>query len=447
MLPIADLADQLHQQQVTSLELVEDCLSRIEDEQGEGPRTILFCDPEKVRFTARKIDQLRKLGKFVAPLAGIPISVKDLFDVTGEITTAGSIFLKKSPPAKVDAPSIKRLRDAGLILIGRTNMTEFAYSGLGLNAHYGTPRNPFDRKIGRIPGGSSSGAAVSVTDGMAAAAIGTDTGGSVRIPSALCGLVGFKPTARRIPTDGVYPLCPSLDSIGPLATSVNCCALLDDVLSGASPKPINSSTISTLKLAVPQTLVLNNLDPNVSSAFEIAVKKLSMAGAKITDIPFKPLDDIPKINANGGIYAEAWAVHKEQFNESRHFYDPRVAARIEKTQNITSEEYEAVLRARKTLIAEANKITSNFDALILPTTPSSAPKIIDLENDSEAYIDMNSRMLRNSFCFNFLDRCGLSIPIHPPGSAPCGLMIVGETMGDRELLGIGQAIEKVVKLS
>ncbi|MGA0315999.1 MAG: amidase family protein, partial [Alphaproteobacteria bacterium] len=196
-----------------------------------------------------------------------------------------------------------------------------------------------------------------------------------------------------------------------------------------------------------QTLVLNNLDSNVASAFETAVENLSLAGAKITDIPFKPLDDIPRINANGGIYAEAWAVHKEHFNESRHFYDPRVAARIEKTQNITSEEYEAVLRAREILIAEANRITNNFDALILPTTPSSAPKIIDLENDSEAYIEMNVRMLRNCFCFNFLDRCALSIPIHAPGSAPCGLMIVGETMGDRELLGIGQAIEKVVKLS
>ena len=447
MLPIADLVDQLNRGQVTSLELIERCLEQIADERGEGPRTILFCDPEKARFIAKKIDQLRKSGKFVAPLAGIPISVKDLFDVTGEVTTAGSIFLKKAPPAKVDAPSIKRLRDAGLILIGRTNMTEFAYSGLGLNAHYGTPRNPFDRKIDRTPGGSSSGAAVSVTDGMAAAAIGTDTGGSVRIPSALCGLVGFKPTARRIPTDGVYPLCPSLDSIGPLATTVNCCALLDDVLSGASQTPINSPTVSTLQLAIPQTLVLNNLDSNVASAFETAVKNLSKAGAKITDIPFKPLGDIPRINANGGIYAEAWSVHKEQFYESRQFYDPRVAARIEKTQSITSEEYEAVLRARKILIAEANRITNNFDALILPTTPSSAPKIIDLENDSEAYIAMNVRMLRNSFCFNFLDRCALSIPIHAPGSAPCGLMIVGETMGDRELLGIGQAIEEIVRFS
>ena len=447
MLPIADLADQLNQGQVTSLELVERCLERIADEKGEGSRTILFSDQAKVRFTAKKIDQFRKSGKFVAPLAGIPISVKDLFDVAGEITTAGSILLKKSTSARVDAPSIKRLRDAGLILIGRTNMTEFAYSGLGLNAHYGTPRNPFDRKSGRIPGGSSSGAAISVTDGMAAAAIGTDTGGSIRIPSALCGLVGFKPTARRISTDGVYPLCPSLDSIGPLATTVNCCALLDDILSGASPKPINIPKVSTLHLAVPQTLVLNNLDSYVASTFEAAVKNISMAGAKITDIPLNCLDEIPRVNSNGGIYAEAWTVHKDQFNESRHLYDPRVAARIEKTQNILAEEYRGVLRARKALISEANKITSNFDALILPTTPSSAPKIIDLERDGEAYTEMNTRMLRNSFCFNFLDRCALSIPMHAPGSAPCGLMIVGETLGDRELLGIGQAIEEVVNFS
>lgn len=447
MLPIATLADQLNRGQVTSLELVEKCLKRIADEKGEGVRTMLFCDPVSARSAAQKIDQLRKSGKFVGPLAGIPISVKDLFDVTRQITTAGSILLKNSPPAKVDAPSIKRLRDAGLILIGRTNMTEFAYSGLGLNAHYGTPRNPFDRKIGRIPGGSSSGAAISVTDDMAAAAIGTDTGGSIRIPSALCGLVGFKPTARRISTDGVYPLCPSLDSIGPLATTVNCCALLDDILSGTFPKPIKPSKVSALQLALPQTLVLNDLESNVATAFDSAVKKLSIAGAKITEISFKCLDDIPRINSKGGIYAEAWTVHKDQFNGSRHLYDPRVAARIEKTQNILVEEYRGVLRARKTLISEANKITSNFDALILPTTPSSAPKIIDLERDGEAYIDMNMRMLRNSFCFNFLDRCALSMPIHAPGSAPCGLMVVGETMGDRELLGIGQAIERVIRVN
>src|SRR6266404_4067777 len=214
----------------SSRSLVEECLARIADPAGEGRRVFLKIHADTARAAADAYDALRRHGAAPSLFAGIPISVKDLFDVAGDVTTAGSVALRHAPPATRDATAITRLRAAGFIPIGRTNMTEFAFSGLGINPHYDTPRNPYDRKTGRIPGGSSSGAAVSVTDSMAFGAVGTDTGGSCRIPAALCGLVSFKPTAKRIPLGGVLPLSSSLDSIGPLAASVVCCAALDAVL-------------------------------------------------------------------------------------------------------------------------------------------------------------------------------------------------------------------------
>jgi aspartyl-tRNA(Asn)/glutamyl-tRNA(Gln) amidotransferase subunit A len=442
---LVEITHRLAKGETNSRDLVEQCLGAISDQNGEGARTFITYDAEKARATADAMDVLRKTGYAPSAFAGIPISVKDLFDIQGEVTTAGSILLQNSSPATHDAISISMLRNAGFIFLGRTNMTEFAYSGLGLNSHYGTPKNPFDRKIGRIPGGSSSGAAVSVSDGMAMAAIGTDTGGSIRIPAALCGLVGFKPTARRVSTKGVYPLCQSLDSVGPIALSVSCCAAIDKILS-ASEKPIfGNRRISGLSLGIPQTYVLDNLESEIATSFERAIKKISEAGAHISEIPLTCLADIPKINSGGGIYAEAWAVHQEQFVQSRALYDRRVADRLELVSNIRSSDYIKVLGARRSLIDEANNITANLDALILPTTPSVAPTISELEENDSTYLEMNARMLRNCFCFNFLDRCALSIPCHEPGSSPSGLMLVGESYGDNNLLEIGIAIEKIIK--
>src|SRR5712672_3387122 len=247
--------------------LVDQCLERIKDAAGEGPRTFLKVYGEDARMAADAYDALRRHGAAPSLFAGIPISVKDLFDVAGDVTTAGSVALRHAPPATRDATAIARLRAAGFIPIGRTNMTEFAFSGLGINPHYDTPRNPYDRKTGRIPGGSSSGAAVSVSDGMAMAGLGSDTGGSCRIPAALCGIVGFKPTASRIPTDGTMPLSQTLDSVGTLAPTVGCCALLDAVLASEAPAELAPFPLDGLRLAVPQTLVLDGLDAGVGRAF------------------------------------------------------------------------------------------------------------------------------------------------------------------------------------
>lgn len=444
MTPLATLADNLKAGRTTSRDLVEASLDKIEDPNGEGSRTMLRVYADTARGTADISDKMRALGQVPSPVAGLPISIKDLFDVAGDPTTAGSVLLKDALPAVEDAPIVARLRRAGAIIIGRTNMTEFAYSGLGLNPHYGTPKNPWDRSVGRIPGGSSSGAAVSVSDGMATAAIGTDTGGSVRIPSSLCGLTGFKPTARRIPTTGAYPLSHTLDSVGPLAPTVACCAVLDAIMAGMDPVVPAALPLRGLRLAVPQTFVLDDLEDYVADRFSKALSALSAAGASVTDVEFSGLGEIPQINKGGGIYAEAYAVHRRQLETSRDHYDPRVASRIERVNQMDAADYYDVLRAREDLIKWADAESAPYDSLLLPTTALIAPPIADLETDEALYTANNILMLRNTFCFNFLDRCALSVPMHDPGDAPAGLMIVGETLGDNRLLAVGQAIETVL---
>ena len=309
--------------------LVEECLARIDDRAGEGARVFLKLHADEARAAADFYHRLHAAGRAPSPFAGIPISAKDLFDVAGDVTTAGSVILRDAPPAQDDAPAIARLRAAGFITMGRTNMTEFAFSGLGINPHYDTPRNPYDRAAARIPGGSSSGAAVSVTDGMAFGAIGTDTGGSCRIPAALCGIVGFKPTAHRVPTQGAFPLSTSLDSIGPLTATVECAAVLDAVLAGEPIAPLQPFPVQGLRLAVPQTMVLDNVEPAVSGAFDAALTLLRKAGAVITDIPLREFSELPQINAKGGLSAaESYAIHRPLLAKHAKRYDPRVLARI-----------------------------------------------------------------------------------------------------------------------
>ena len=280
---------------------------------------------------------------------------------------------------------------------------------------------------------------------MAAVAIGTDTGGSIRIPSALCGLTGFKPTKRRVPTDGAFPLSHTLDSVGPLAPSVACCALVDAVLAGEPPAMPDALPVAGLRLAVPRTLVLDELEDYVANSFAAAVSRLSAAGARIAEIPFAELGEIPAINRGGGIYAEAYAVHRRQLEQGEALYDPRVASRILRVRDLGAADYFDVLRAREDLIGRADAATAPYDAVILPTTALVAPSIAGFEADERLYTAKNILMLRNTFCFNFLDRCALSIPMHEAGGAPAGLMVVGETMGDRRLLAIGRGIEAALK--
>jgi len=424
--------------------LVDQCLERIKDAAGEGPRTFLKVYGEDARMAADAYDALRRHGAAPSLFAGIPVSVKDLFDVAGDVTTAGSIALRHAPPATRDATAIARLRAAGFIPIGRTNMTEFAFSGLGINPHYDTPRNPYDRKTGRIPGGSSSGAAVSVTDGMAMAALGTDTGGSCRIPAALCGIVGFKPTAARVPTAGTMPLSQTLDSIGPLAPTVACCAVLDAVLAGQAPDELEAFPLDGLRLAVPQTLVLDGLDRDVSRAFAAALSALSGAGARIVDIPLRELAELAQVNRKGGfVTAEAYAVHRPLIKVKGKDYDPFVLARIERGKEQDAADYIELQWVREEMIRRLNEITAPYDALLMPTVPIIAPTLRDLGAGDAARI-ANAMLLRNPSLVNFFDRCAISLPCHKAGDAPVGLSLVGEMGADRKLFAIAAAVEKLV---
>jgi len=436
---LAALTADLAAGRTSSAGLVEEALARIEDPAGEGAPTYRVIYGAVARATAAASDALRATGQAMGPLAGLPISIKDLFDVAGETTLAGSLALVDRPRATADAPIVRRLRAAGAIIIGKSNMVEFAYSGLGLNPHYGTPGNPFDRA--RVPGGSSSGAGTSVAYGMAAAAIGTDTGGSVRIPAAFCGLAGLKPTQRRITRAGAVPLSTSLDSIGPLAASVECCALVDAVLAGEDPAPLAQLPLAGLRFAVPASFLLDGLAPVVATAFARALKRLADAGARIVETPMPVLERSLDIHRLGGIAApEAFAWHRELLARAGDRYDQRVRARLEAAGGVSAADYIAALEFRAARIAEFNQATQPFDAVLAPTVAIAPPRQDELVNDAD-YVRINGQVLRNTTIFNLLDRCALTLPIQAPGELPVGLMLVGEHGGDRRLLAVGKAVE------
>lgn len=296
--------------ETSSQSLTESCLARIADPAGEGKRTFVRVWADEARAVAKAQDGLRQAGYAASPIAGIPISVKDNLDVAGEITLAGSKALDDAPPAPQDSPVVQRLKASGAVLVGRSNMAQFAFSIVGLNPHFGTPGNPWDRT--RIPGGSSSGAAVSVADGMAVAAIGSDTVGSIRAPAALCGIVGYRPTQRSVPRERSIPLSVTLDTIGPLARTVHDCALVFATLSGDPLRTIKPTGVRNLRVAIPQTRVLEGLDSGVSRAFERACRLISEAGATLTDASFACFEEIETRNGCGVIeYVDALAWHKE----------------------------------------------------------------------------------------------------------------------------------------
>jgi aspartyl-tRNA(Asn)/glutamyl-tRNA(Gln) amidotransferase subunit A len=429
---------------ITSRALVEQCLERIADPKGEGSRAFIKVHAEQALAMADAMDALRRASRAPSRYAGIPLAIKDLFDIAGEPTPAGSWALADANPAQANAPVVQRVLSAGFMPIGRTNMTEFAFSGLGINPHYGTPLSPWDRAAKRIPGGSSSGTAVAVSDGMAVAGLGTDTGGSCRIPAAFCGVVGYKPTARRVPIDGVLPLAPSLDSIGPLAPSVACCAIIDAVLASEAPSPPAPMNLDGLRLAVPQNVVLDGLDEHVSAAFDRVLSQLSRAGARIVQTRFPEFDEVPAVNAKGGFAAsEAYAWHRALLAEKGAQYDPRIRMRIERGERMSAVDYLELVAARTRLIAAFDARTRDFDALVMPTVPIVPPRIADLDDERE-YNRINMHILRNTALGNFFDRCAISLPCHRESEAPVGLMLMGETLGDARLFSIAAAVEAIL---
>jgi aspartyl-tRNA(Asn)/glutamyl-tRNA(Gln) amidotransferase subunit A len=428
----------------TSRDLVERCLDAIDAPDGEGARVFTRVTRQAARAQADAMDLLRRAGRAPGPFAGIPFSAKDLCDIKGQPTPAGSVVLADAPPAAADAAVVARMLNAGFVLMGRTNMTEFAFSGLGINPHHGTPASPWDRASRRIPGGSSSGAAVSISDGMAYAALGTDTGGSCRIPAAMCGVVGYKPTARRVPITGVLPLSPSLDSVGPLAASVGCCAVIDAVLAGEPPSKVGPAPLAGLRLAVPSNIVLDGLDSQVAAAFARALSALEAAGVRLVETAFPALDDAYRVQARASFAAvESHAWHRALLDRRKDGYDPRILMRIERGAGMLASDFAELIAARAVICARVNEATQDFDALVMPTCPLIPPPIAELEPVDE-YNLVNLLQLRNTALGNMLDRCAISLPCHAAGEAPVGLMLMGETLGDARLFRIAAAVEAVL---
>ena len=406
---------------------------------GEGKRTFLSLYPEKARLEADAADRRAREGITLGPLDGVIVSIKDLFDVEGETTRAGSRTLEGEPPAKRDAPVVDRLRKGGAVIVGKTNMSEFAFTGVGANPHYGTPGNPFDRN--RVPGGSSSGAAVSVADKMCEIAIGTDTGGSTRIPAALCGLVGYKPTKERIPTIGAFPLSPTLDSIGPIAKSVRSCASADSILAGEKPFDLEPCALEGLRLVIPLGLPLEDLDDIVAPRFEAALKRLESAGARLAGMEFSIFDDMARVQSPATIATvEAYQIHRDRIAARGADFDPIVRSRIETGSAVSAADYRTMLDERDRLEDEMDELLADVDALILPTTPIVAPTMAEVSSP-RGFNASNRLLLRNTAIANFFGLCAISLPMADACELPTGLMLFGRRGHDRRLFEIAAAIE------
>jgi aspartyl-tRNA(Asn)/glutamyl-tRNA(Gln) amidotransferase subunit A len=418
-------------------------LARIADPKGEGARTCLTVYTEAARAAADAADARARAGITLGPLDGAIVTIKDLFDVAGEPTRAGSIVLANAPPAMADATVVRRLRSAGAIIVAKTNMVEFAFGG-GLNRHYGTAGNPADRT--RIPGGSSSGAAVAVADGMCEIAIGTDTAGSVRMPAALCGIMGFKPSKFRVPTDGVFPLSYTCDSVGPLAKTVIDCARADAVMAGEEAWTVQAAPLAGVRLGIPQGRLVENLDQTVAARFADATDRLRQAGVRLSDETITLLDDMARINApfvNTLSATEGYAIHRARLASRGMEYDPGVRARLEAARGVSAADYIHIVRERSRLVRAMDTRLSDLDGLVLPTTPIVAPLMADMQ-PVEKEGALNLLLTRNTVVINLFDLCAISLPCPRAGGLPVGLMLVARNGEDRKLLRIAAAVERVL---
>jgi aspartyl-tRNA(Asn)/glutamyl-tRNA(Gln) amidotransferase subunit A len=426
----------------SSRDRTELALARIADTHGEGQRSCLTIYPEQARAAADAADARAKAGSSLGQLDGVVITIKDLFDVQGEITRAGSPALaRSSQPAAADATVVARLRAAGAVIVAKTNMTELAFSGVGANPHFGTPGNPLDRS--RVPGGSTSGGAVACADGIGEIAIGTDTGGSTRIPAALCGLVGWKPTQRRVPVEGAHALSPSLDSVGPIAHTVAQCALADAVLASDGGLRLIASALTGLRVGVIQGFVLDELDQAVASAFERSLQRLR--GARCSDVTLSALTHVDAVAQRGGIAPrEAYDVHRALMTSAADAIDPNVRVRIQGGAAVSDEAHRANLEERARAIASMDRMFDDYDVLVLPTTPIVAPTHAAVAT-SQGFAKHNRLLLRNTSIANFLDLCAISLPAPDPGALPCGIMLLGRSGADHSLLQSALAIEAALQ--
>jgi aspartyl-tRNA(Asn)/glutamyl-tRNA(Gln) amidotransferase subunit A len=426
----------------TARQQIECSLSAAHGDDARHAFVRLF--DEQARVVARCHDEMTAAGVPCSPLAGLSVSVKDLFDVAGQPTTAGSKSRGDEPHAMLDAPSVARLRQAGAALIGQTNMSEFAFSGVGINPHLGTPANPaIPAAVGgtRIPGGSTSGGAVSVACGAAWAALGSDTGGSIRIPAALQGLVGFKNTQRLTPLAGSVPLSTTLDTACAVTRSVRDAVLLHEILAARVVR-LRHRPLRARRLAVPSDVMLDHLDAGVAQAFERSLRLLSDAGAELVDVSWPLLAQPARLQASGGFAAaESWAAHGPRLRERPQDFDPRVAARMRRGEAQGAAELAELHRERAAWIAAMDNVLAPFDAALSPTVPLPAPLLQPLIDSDETFFATNARLLRNCSIVNFLDGCALSLPCQEPGELPVGLMIWAGPLEDDTVLDVSLVVE------
>ena len=420
-------------------ERLEVALARIDDPKGEGARACITTYRDAAQAAAKASDVRYRDRSPLGPLDGAIVTIKDLFDVAGEVTSAGSAArARHGTPATHDAPVVQRLRAAGAVIVAKTNMSEFAFSGIGDNPHFGTPRNPADRS--RVPGGSTSGGAVAVADGMCAVTIGSDTGGSTRIPAALCGIVGFKPSKSRVPTEGAFPLSSSFDSIGPIATSVAACAATDAIIAGDKPVPIDPVPLTGLRIGVIQGMPMRDLDDTVAARFASALDVFR--SARLSDEVISLIDDAAAVNARGGLVApEAAMVHGQFIEAYGNEVDPNIRARIERGRTIGQGAYREMAADRARLVKAMDERLEELDAVVLPTCPIVAPTIVETQ-DADVWARKNALVLRNTSLANFFDLTAISLPI-PGRGLPVGLMLIARNGHDRRLLEIAATAERL----
>ncbi|RUX95305.1 MULTISPECIES: amidase [unclassified Mesorhizobium] len=422
---------------------LEIILARLAAHAGEE-RVFTKLYAEAARAAADASDARKRAGVRLGPLDGTIVSIKDLFDVAGEPTTAGSLMRKTAAPASHDAAVVSRLRQAGAVIIGKTNMTEFAFTAIGDNQHFGTPGNAVDAS--RIPGGSSSGAGVSVGEGTSEISIGSDTGGSIRIPASLNGVVGFKPTARRVPLAGAFPLSATLDSIGPLARTVAQCAAAAAVMAGEVPTALTPIALAGLRIGIPRGVLFEETEGEVVAAFERCLGKAERAGAQTADLSIDDLlADMRAATKRGSIAAmEGAEVHADWLATGAPVpVDPHVSGPLSRAAMLPTPIYIRALRRRTALVAAMDERLASVDVLALPTTPVTAPTIVSMTEDAELRDRIEGLLLRNTQVANQFDLCAISLPMQGT-TLPAGLMLVARSGYDRRLLRIAAEIEALL---
>ncbi|MEM7564481.1 MAG: amidase family protein [Pseudomonadota bacterium] len=434
--------------QITSTQLVEQAL-----EKAHRSKSVFTTINPGLISLSYSIDRARKRHQSLAPLAGIPIALKDLFNVRNEKTFSGSVVRKHyAKPEAADADVVAPLRRAGLLFFGRTNMSEFAFSGMGVNPHYGTPKSIWDRETGRLPGGSSSGSGVCVAEEILCAALGSDTAGSCRIPAAFNGIVGVKPSFGRMSLNGIFPLSPTLDAPGPLAVDVDSCYILDQLMCGRSDPEADLPTldvadIKSSKFVIPDAIVMQDLDDEVSQSFQKTIGQLETAGARIETKPMPSLDRVDEFFANRPIVAkEVWENHQHMLEAHGDEYDPFVSQRISGGASITEAEQTKRYQERDEIVQQFHRELASFhcDALIYPTVACLPPPISETIDEDNAR-KVNLRCLRNTATINYSNGCAISLPCQDVGQAPVGFMLAAANGEDENLYRQAAAVERIIR--